>query len=85
MNATLKIANIMEIVWSMWPLILPFSAWILMHHVVRYSEPIIYKSKVRRARAELSKYGLTPEQYIATLDQTNVIAIANAKTRFGID
>lgn len=53
--------------------------------IPRWIEPFLYRRSVKKARAELAKAGLTPEQYIATINPKNSFAVLLAKVRFGVE
>lgn len=48
-------------------------------------EPFFYRRRVREARRELEKSGLTPEQYMRTINPKDSIAVALAKQRLGLE
>jgi len=52
--------------------------------IMRWIEPFFYRLSVKKARRELAKAGLTPEQYIATINNNDCMRIAIAKTRLGL-
>lgn len=52
--------------------------------IKKWIEPSLYARSVRKARQELKAAGLTPEQYLATLDQNDSLTVGKAKTRFGL-
>jgi hypothetical protein len=51
----------------------------------RWIEPFLYRRSVRNARRELAKVGLTPDQYMATINANDPFAVAAAKTRLGLE
>ena len=51
----------------------------------RFIEPILFRRNQEKARKDLAEHGLTPERYIATLDQSDHIGIARAKVKFGVE
>lgn len=59
-------------------LVVPWIIW-------RWAEPFFYRRRVNRFRASLSEAGLTPKQYIASIDPTDQFRVAQAKTNLGID
>lgn len=52
--------------------------------VPRWLEPFLYNRSVKQARLDLADAGLTPEEYIATIDTKNTLAMAAAKVKFGL-
>ena len=52
-----------------------------LQHVV---EPLLYRRRVARNRADLSRFGLTPERYLATIPLNDSVRRARAMLDFNL-